>query len=226
MSSSTSTTPRIVRGKPPKRTFTEYTYKKAKPFLMRDFQRRCAYSQQHTDRSLGERTMEVDHFNPTLVGAARNRYPNLFLGTRHCNASKSNIWPTKKDRKLGIRLLNPCKEMDYGVHVFEHPITHRLIGVTPSGDFHITACDLNATHLVSERTQRAAIHDLLFGTPVLIKREGSLLPADLLFQQFEKMIPMIPYLSNDHPKYHEEIKLMEILKRAPERGEISLSAVR
>jgi hypothetical protein len=82
--------------------------------------------------------MEIDHFNPLLKGFERHRYENLFLATRHCNGAKSDTWPSKVARKRGIHFLNPCQELDYGVHIFEHPITHRLIGVTPSGDFHIT----------------------------------------------------------------------------------------
>ena|ERR1041385_2442236 len=209
---STSTKPRIVRGKKPKQRFTENTYRKAKPYLLRDFERRCAYSQQHTDRSLGERTMDIDHYNPMLQGAARNKYENLFLATRHCNGSKSNTWPTKSARKHGIRFLNPCEEMDYGVHIVEHPETHRLIGLTPAGDFHITCCDLNARHLVDERRERAKIHALINDTAFTTKGSGNdqqILAHKLLLQeQLRKMIPMIPYLSKDHPAYAEELLLV------------------
>ncbi len=235
MSNSTNNTPRIVRGKPPKRKFTDNTYRKAKPYLLRDFGRRCAYSQQHADRSLGVKSMEVDHFNPKLTGADRNNYKNLFLATRHCNGSKSDIWPTKNERKKGLFLINPSKQMDYGVNIFEHPVTHRLIGVTHAGDFHITACDLNAPHFIDERRQRSRIHELLEERPVGIKEsfiqleqigkppgstvESPLLKgmgllkayADSLREQLSLMIPMIPYLAKEHPKYAEEIELMKAL---------------
>ncbi len=212
---STSTTGRIQRGKAPKHTFTENTYKKAKPYLMRDFGRRCAYSQQHTDRSLGERTMEIDHFNPVLKGVERNRYKNLFLATHHCNGSKSNTWPSRSARKKGIHFLNPCEEVDYGVHIVEHPITHRLIGLTPSGDFHITVCDLNASHFVEERLERARIHALLENTPISAKAgqpdQIVFHHIELLRQQVEKMIPLIPYLSTEHPAYQEELRVVQML---------------
>lgn len=181
---------------------------------MRDFQQRCAYSQQHTERSLGTRTMEVDHFNPILTGAARNHYKNLFLATRHCNGSKSRTWPSRKLRKSGIYIINPCEELDFGFHILEHPITHRLIGVTPAGDYHITACDLNARHLVQERCERAAIHDLLEKFPVTLKHDASAFPkgaSQLLRQQFEKMIPLIPYLPEEHPAYNEELELVRLI---------------
>jgi HNH endonuclease len=216
---SNSTKCRIVRGKPPKRNFTDNTYRKAKWWLMRDFQRRCAYSQQHTDRSLGEKTMEIDHFNPILKGSERNNYQNLFLATRHCNGSKRDTWPSKSARKKGIHFLNPCEEMDYGPHLVEHPVTHRLIGLTPSGDFHITACDLNALHLVEERRERAVIHQLLSDTALTTNTIGDtgwnnpsvLIPIKLLREQFEKMIPIIPYLSKEHPAYEEELAIMRLL---------------
>jgi len=187
--------------------------------LLRDFQRRCAYSQQHTDRSLGERTMEIDHFNPLLSGLKRHKYENLFLATRHCNGAKSDTWPTKIARDKGIRFLNPCEENDYGVHLFEHPVTHRLIGITPAGDFHITVCDLNATQFVNERADRAKIYDLLQNTPVTPthkSKNGEVLePIKLLREQFEKMIPLIAYLSSDHPKYQEELDVIHACSHYP-----------
>jgi hypothetical protein len=159
--------------------------------------------------------MEVDHFNPILTGSNRNRYENLFLATRHCNGAKSDTWPTKVARKRGIRFLNPCLEPDYGVHIFEHPVSHRLIGVTPAGDFHITVCDLNAAQFVTERRERAQIHDLLSNTFV----KASATPPDanvlnhiqLLREQLEKMIPLIPYLPKEHPKYQEELDIIAAL---------------
>lgn len=211
MSTGTSNTPRIIRGKPPKRRFTDNTYRKAKPYLLRDFQRRCAYSQQHTDRSLGEKLMEINHFDPTISSRARNQYDNLFLATRHCNGSKSNIWPSRLLRKKGIFLINPCVELDYGHHIFEHPITHRLVGVTPAGIFHIIICDLNATHLVRERRDRAEIWDCLQQTPITIKPNASFPTQhfNLLKEQVSKMIPPIPYLPKDHPAYDEELQLVQ-----------------
>lgn len=165
--------------------------------------------------------MEVDHHNPTS-SKTRNKYDNLFLATRHCNNAKGWTWPSKLMRKKGIRILNPCAEIDYGQHILEHPVTHRLIGVTAAGDFHITTCDLNAQHLVDERKERAAIYDLLQSTGFNIKKisptGGTAFPSreiELLVQQAEKMIPPIPYISSDHPKYAEEIAVMRALGRLP-----------
>ena len=51
--------------------------------------------------------------------------------------------------------LNPCEEQDYGIHLFEDPATHELIGKTPTGRWHIDVLLLNAPHLVDERRRRA-----------------------------------------------------------------------
>jgi hypothetical protein len=193
---STSTSPRVVRH-PLKRKFTESTYKKAKPFLLRDFEWRCAYSLQHVDR-VGYKCMEVDHFNPKLKGATRNNFKNLFPATRHCNGSKSNHWPKPAARKMGIRFLNPCEEMDYGIHIFEDPNTFELIGATPAGKYHIRFCDLNAPHLILERKDRAALRKLLGSFPITVKipnalQDGNFLDSSALLRTIaEKMIPPIP----------------------------------
>jgi hypothetical protein len=156
---SVSTNPRIIRN-PPKRQFTESTYRAAKPFLLRDFDGRCAYSLEHADL-VGYKTMEVDHFNPNLRGLWRNKYVNLFPATRHCNGSKTDCWPNAQLRKAGVRFLNPTKEQDYGVHIFEDADTHELVGVSPAGRYHIRCCDLNAPHLIRKRRDRALLRELL-----------------------------------------------------------------
>lgn len=99
--------------------------------------------------------MEVDHFQPK--GKRRHHYSNFLPATRHCNGAKSQTWPTAADWRAGIRFLDPTVEQDYGVHMFEDPITHHLVGATPAGRFQILICDLNAPHLVRERRDRAEI---------------------------------------------------------------------
>jgi len=64
-------------------------------------------------------------------------------------------------RKLGVRFLDPTKDQDYGLHIFEDPNTHELVGASPAGKYHILRCDLNAAHLVQERRDRAELNRLL-----------------------------------------------------------------
>ncbi len=192
---SPSTNPRVTR-QHPKRNFTESTYRKAKPLLLIDFEGRCAYSLQHVNK-VGYKLIEVDHFNPTLRGPARNDYSNLFPSTRHCNGSKTNSWPDAHFRKLGARFLNPTKEQDYGEHIFEDPTTHQLVGTTPAGKYHIRCCDLNAPHLILERQERTALRRLLKAYPVTSKlqipTQGQLLDAAAVVRIIvENMIPPIP----------------------------------
>jgi hypothetical protein len=196
---SASTRSRVVRN-PPKRKFTESTYRKAKPFLLRDFDGRCAYSLQHYER-VGYKCMEVDHFNPNLRGPARHDYSNLFPATRHCNGSKSDLWPAAKLRKAGVRFLNPTKEVDYGVHIFEDPVSNELVGTSPAGIFHIRCCDLNAPHLVLERRDRAKLRALLneycvtTKAPLPVLDGKQVLDASSILRAIvERMIPPIPTL--------------------------------
>jgi hypothetical protein len=125
----------------------------------------------------------------------RNKYSNLFLSTRHCNLKKHAYWPTAADQKKGIRFLNCCEEMDYGVHIFENPETHELVGVTPAGRYHIIACDLNADHLVTERRERSLLRALLTRTVAIVRPTadlGSLRASlKLLGSIVDRMIPPI-----------------------------------
>ena len=194
---SSSTKARIRRGPPPAKRLTRRNYRKAAlESLRRDFQDRCAYSCQHLSRAGGLQCMEIDHFDPRLKNKFIQRYSNLFLASRHCNGAKSDIWPTRAEQALGLRFLNPCEEQDYGVHIFEDPNTHHLVGVSPAGHFHIRYCDLNADHLVEERRDRAKIRKLLEETPVSL-RNRSFSPelTELiakLRELMETMIPAIP----------------------------------
>ena len=188
---------RIRRGEPPKGKLSNKNYRRrALPALLCDFERRCAYSLRHEQQAGGLTHMEVDHFNPTLPNRSRNRYSNLFLSTRHCNLTKRAYWPSPTDQKKGIRFLNCCEELDYGVHIFENSETHELVGVTPAGRYHIIACDLNADHLVTERRERSLLRDLLTRTVVIVRPNTNLgsLRANLklLASIVDRMIPRIP----------------------------------
>ena len=144
--------------------------------LAEDFQERCAYSMQHTYRAGGRACMDIDHFNPRKKMDPIQQYGNLFLATRHCNGAKRDRWPTGQDRQAGIRFINCCEEMDYGVHIFEDPDTHEVVGVTPAGKYHVRNCDLNAPHLLEERTERARLRRLIQDQPIHVKKAWSLPP--------------------------------------------------
>ena len=202
-----STRPRVTRKQKPPRVFRRTTFRDAWNFLALDFENRCAYSMQHTHRAGGRKCMEVDHFNPHKKKDPIQEYENLFLATRHCNGSKRDRWPRNKERELGSRFLNCCKEPDYGVHIFEDPDTNEVVGVTPEGKYHVRNCDLNADHLVKERADRARIRRLIEAVPVRIKKGWTLPPeTKALADVVAEMIPPIPYLSGKALEQHRARK--------------------
>lgn len=173
------------------------------PELRRDFEDRCAYSLRHTTQC-GLQCMEVDHFNPTLGGKRRNQYRNLMWGTRICNNAKRDYWPTSEERKNGNRFLNPCEEWDYGMHIFEDPITHKLFGTTRSGRYHVEMLQLNNETFIWERETRAQLIQFLNrAQSVGIKPfEDILVELRKIKDQLERLIPSIPYgiqLHNPEP---------------------------
>ena len=99
--------------------------------------------------------------------------------------------------RLGMRLLNPCKEMDYGAIIFEDPDTHELVGSTPIARYHIDILDLNNPSLVLARKERSELRALL-DVPVLLKNETALTDPGLqtvmkaLQQILGYKIPNIP----------------------------------
>ncbi len=150
---------------------------------------------QHSS-TLGVKTMEVDHFNPRLPERLRDQYRNLYLASRHCNNSKRQYWPTVGQMKEGIRFLDCCREWDYGAHIFEDPVTHRVNGVTPAGKYHVRMCDLNAPHFIAERRIRSQLRLVLTSSPAIIHDLAKGLEVtnllDLLDEITERLIPPIP----------------------------------
>lgn len=163
-----ASTARLKRGTPPAKKFRRHTYRKALPFLLEEFDGRCVYSDQHYLEAGGLRSMEIDHVDPRRKKRVVQEYSNLVLATRHCNGAKSDFWPNARQLANGLRVINPCLEADWGVHVFEDPDSHRLWGATPTGIWHIRTLDLNAQHFVTERKLRAELRPLVAAKPVTI----------------------------------------------------------
>jgi hypothetical protein len=195
---SSYTNSRVVRGPAPSKQLTRRNYRKlALEPLRRDFDDRCAYSCQHSSRAGGLKCMEIDHFDPRKKDKYYQEYANFFLATRHCNGSKRDIWPSRSEQTQGLRYLNPCREQDYGVHIFEDPKTHLLVGVTPAGRYHIRMCDLNADHFVTERRDRSEIWELLHSAFTMKRNQVPQMDPELvgaLRKQAEQMIPKFPHL--------------------------------
>jgi len=103
--------PRIHRGSAPKGVRLNER-KKILPHLLEVFEHRCAYSRRH-DLVTGTSCLDIDHFNPTLTGRARNRYDNLMVATHLSNMTKKDIWPSSviAARGLGFSILAKSKIM-------------------------------------------------------------------------------------------------------------------
>jgi hypothetical protein len=144
----------------------------------------------HEDTAGGRTAMDVDHFDPTIKDKYKQPYSNLFLACRHCNGKKQDHWPTAAMRKAGLRLLDCTKEFDYGLHIFEDPMSHRVFGVTPAGIYHVRIMDLNADVFVKHRQLRAELAEAKAKTP-----EGTLFkPLRDVSDKLSKLtIPLIPY---------------------------------
>lgn len=188
--------PRIIRKESPPNF--RVAYRKYFPYLLRDFDKRCAYSGEHLART-GDVAMEIDHHNPWLPEGIRNRYENLFPATRHCNGKKGKRWPSREQKEAGIRFLNPCSDLDYGHHIFEDPETFELWGATPAGVYHIRMLDLNAPHLVTERRNRFRLWALRT-QPNIVTLLSSVPEAmrvlDALYEELTAMIPLWPQRTN------------------------------
>lgn len=187
-----SKSPRVNQRTHVGRGFTKYTYRKAFPYLQEDFEGRCAYSMRHVEIT-GDVAMHIDHFDPREKSRYEQRYRNLKLATDGCNIAKGANWPNRAEQRTGARFIDPAKERDYGVHIFEDPVTHELIGVTPAGIYQILICNLNAPHLVIERRERTHLRKLLKG-PGRLRSDFDKAKESIaaLRRQCERMIPPIP----------------------------------
>lgn len=146
-----------MRKNKPKKKYNLSNYRSALPLLLEDFKDRCAYSLMHV-KMVSERGMHIDHFDPRQKN--RSPYSNLFPAYGICNMAKGESWPTAKERRQGMRFLNPCEEKDYDQVIFEEPSTHLLIGTTPAARYHIDMLDLNNPSLVEHRLERTKLAEI------------------------------------------------------------------
>lgn len=164
---------------------------------MDDFAGKCAYSMISVE-AVCEHNMEVDHHDPTIKGKKLHAYGNLFPAFSLCNNAKSGVWPKAADVARRKRFLNPCKEQDYGEHLFEDPATGEIVTDTPEGVFHLEGLDLNNEWLMKKRRQRTEDKQLLSQRAIVAKDTVSLEAKvfDTLFQRIERLgnesIPAIP----------------------------------
>lgn len=189
--------PRIRRGDPPDYELNDGNVSTAKDFLLRDSDGRCAYSMIH-EFEVGREEIHVDHFDPRKSAGRKNHdYSNLLPAFAPCNRAKGVTWPSREAEARGVRFLNPTVEPDYGVHLFEDPESHEIVGATPAGKYHLRYLALNTDLLVRKRRNRALARRLRSYIP-LIQGLPSYSEAELLMilGDAEAAIPEIPTLDS------------------------------
>src|ERR1700722_15453991 len=96
---------RVKRSKGPKSRMTKATYrKKALPFLLKDFEGRCAYCLDPNEFRHPKQD-QVDHFDCKLKERQRHQFKNLMLACGTCNFCKLNK-PVHNPYDSEQRLLN------------------------------------------------------------------------------------------------------------------------
>ena len=126
---------RVKRSAGPKSTLTKANYrKKALNFLLKDFERRCAYCldpNEFRHPSLDQ----VDHFNCKLRERQRHQYKNLMLACAACNLSKHDK-PIANPFDKEQRLLNCTEENEFPEHIIEME-DGQWEAVTKAGEYHL-----------------------------------------------------------------------------------------
>jgi len=82
------TSPRIVRREEPPNMTGRDGYRKAEPYIRRDFDYRCAYCLVHEQQLGGPKAFCIDHFKPRSKGGRVNDYTNLYWACVPCNLFK------------------------------------------------------------------------------------------------------------------------------------------
>jgi hypothetical protein len=145
-------------------------------------------------KTSSEPGMEVDHYNPTLKGNKYHAYGNLYPAISLCNNAKTDVWP-KSAKKSRQRFLDPCKEQDYGEHIFEDSNTGELLTDTEEGIFHIENIDLNNEWLKEKRRERTGLRRSI-STALIKDTAAESAEFKALFDQINRLvdegIPPIP----------------------------------
>ena len=107
----------------------------------------CGYCGVSEIDSGGELT--VDHFIPESAGGS-NDEENLVYACFRCNIYKTDFLPTEAHLAAGQRVLHPLHD-SLDAHYRLDTASGALIGLTPTGSFHISLLQLNRPQLKSLR---------------------------------------------------------------------------
>lgn len=134
--------------------------------LRLEFQFVCAYClSTEREAAAGEAYggFEIEHFKPKGRGEfrhLRNDYLNLLWACHACNRAKGHRWPHPKERRLGMRFVDPTKEA-LGRFL---QLKGDRVGATaanPAGEYMIEEIRLNSSLHIERRRKRANLEKKL-----------------------------------------------------------------
>ncbi len=127
--------PRVKRGNGPQSAMTKATYrKKALPFLLNDFERRCAYCLD-PDEFRHPSQNHVEHFDCKLKERKKHQFKNLMLACVTCNTCK-HAKPVVNPLNSEQRFLNCTLENEFPEHIEEVP-DGQWRAKTDAGNYHL-----------------------------------------------------------------------------------------
>lgn len=92
-------------------------YKRYKPYLRREFERKCIYCRL-PDTLKGKESFGVEHYKPkqkNLFPELELVYNNLFYACNCCNSRKGAFWPSQEQLNRDEFIPNPCDHV-----MFQH----------------------------------------------------------------------------------------------------------
>ena len=187
------TSARICRREAPPVMRGRTGYRKAEPYLRRDFDFRCAYCSVHEQITGGTQSFCIDHFKPRSRGGPVNDYTNLYWVCIPCNMIKHNKWPTSEQLRRGYRFADPCREQDAGIHFIESD-DGLLQPLTPCGEYHIATLRLNRSWLQQQRrdrTQKWTRFNETYQLQVELERAIEARPANDATQMMQRLLSFL-----------------------------------
>lgn len=194
--------PRVKRSAGPKSKMTKATYrKKALPFLLKDFEGRCAYCLDPSEFRHPSQT-QVDHFNCRLRERSRHQYKNLMLACSACNLSKHDK-PTVNPLDKEQRLLNCTEESEFPEHILETD-DGQWEPRTKPGEYHLESIGLRETCHKQKRAARRRIADQILSLCTTAVQYQTFNPAEVHNQMVETLRALLSHLDSFPPLVTED----------------------
>jgi 5-methylcytosine-specific restriction endonuclease McrA len=109
-------------------------YRKFRPYVRKDFERRCAYCLLQEVLAGGEENFELDHFRPKwLFAALKLDFYNIYYACHPCNNIKHDKWPSQLLEEQGKTFVDLCKD-NFETHFDERP-DGTWMGLTPAAEY-------------------------------------------------------------------------------------------